>query len=103
MRPLAAAPATPDSIVELRAQIEAVLAQEDVPGAAIALVGRDGPLWIGGVGVRDLDTQVPIDGDTVFRVGSLSKSVVALGVMRLVDQGKLDIDRPLREIVPDAG
>src|SRR5262249_26884957 len=38
-----------------------------------------------------------------FRVGSLSKSVVALGVMRLVDQGKLDLDRPLREILPDAG
>ena len=41
--------------------------------------------------------------DTVFRVGSLSKSVIALGVMRLVDQGKLDVDRPLREILPDVG
>ena len=40
-------------------------------------------------------------GDTAFRVGSLSKSLIALGVMRLVDQGKLDLDRPLREIVPD--
>ncbi|HET7502976.1 MAG TPA: serine hydrolase domain-containing protein [Kofleriaceae bacterium] len=74
-----------------------------MPGAAIALVDRDGPLWVGGVGVRDRLTQAPMDADTVFRVGSLSKSVVALGVMRLVDQGKLDLDRPLREILPDAG
>jgi CubicO group peptidase (beta-lactamase class C family) len=92
----------PGDLDELRARIAAVLERDHVPGAAIALVGRDGPLWVGGVGVRDLDTRAPMDGDTVFRVGSLSKSVVALGVMRLVDQGKLDVDRRLREILPDA-
>jgi CubicO group peptidase (beta-lactamase class C family) len=48
-------------------------------------------------------TGAPVDADTVFRVGSLTKSIVALGVMRLVDQGKLHLDRPLREIIPDAG
>jgi CubicO group peptidase (beta-lactamase class C family) len=90
----------PGNIDELRARIAAILAKEDVPGTAIALVDRDGPVWVGGVGVRNLETRAPIDGDTVFRVGSLSKSIVALGVMRLVDQGKLDIDRPLREILP---
>jgi CubicO group peptidase (beta-lactamase class C family) len=93
--------AAPDSIEDLQRQIAAVLERDHIPGAAIALVGRDGPIWIGGVGERDLSTHAPVDGDTVFRVGSLSKSVIALGVMRLVDQGKLDVDRPLREILPD--
>ncbi len=91
----------PKTIDELRARIAAVLAYDHLPGAAIALVGRDGPMWVGGVGVKDLETGAPMEGDTVFRVGSLSKSVIALGVMRLVDQGKLDVDRPLREILPD--
>jgi len=95
---VADAPATLD---ELRERIASVLEREHVPGAAIALVGRDGPMWIGGIGVRDLETRAPMEADTVFRVGSLTKSVIALGVMRLVDQGKLDVDRPLREILPD--
>jgi CubicO group peptidase (beta-lactamase class C family) len=91
----------PATIDELRARIARVLAREQVPGAAIALVGRDGPIWVGGIGVRDRATGAPMDADTVFRVGSLSKTIIALGVMRLVDQGKLDLDRPLREILPD--
>jgi CubicO group peptidase (beta-lactamase class C family) len=98
--PIAAATA-PGTIDELRRQIDRILEREHIAGAAIALIGRDGPIWVGGVGVRDRGTREPIDGDTVFRVGSLSKSVIALGVMRLVDQGKLDLDRPLREILPD--
>jgi CubicO group peptidase (beta-lactamase class C family) len=90
----------PGSVDELRARIGKILDREHVPGASIALVDRDGPVWIGGIGVRDVATGVPTDGDTTFRVGSLSKSIVALGAMRLVDQGKLDLDRPLREILP---
>ena len=97
---VADAPATLD---ELQRRIAAVLERDHVPGAAIALVGRDGPIWLGGVGVRDLATHAPMTGDTVFRVGSLTKSIIALGVMRLADQGKLDVDRPLREILPDVG
>src|SRR5258706_364214 len=99
--PVLAVANAPASLDELQRRIAEVLEREHVPGAAIALVGRDGPIWVGGVGVRDRDTRAPMQSDTVFRVGSLSKSVIALGVMRLADQGKLDVDRPLREILPD--
>ncbi|MEO8550735.1 MAG: serine hydrolase domain-containing protein [Kofleriaceae bacterium] len=91
----------PRSIEELRQRIERVLAHEHIAGATFALVGRDGPIYVGGIGVRDRETGAPMTADTAFRVGSLSKSVIALGVMRLVDEGKLDVDRPLRELVPD--
>ena len=101
--PALAAAEAPGSIEELRGRIGEVLEREGVPGAGIALVGRDGVVWSGGVGVADLETRVPVRGDTVFRVASITKSFVALGVMRLVEQGKLSLDRPLREIVPDAG
>jgi CubicO group peptidase (beta-lactamase class C family) len=95
--------AAPQSIDELRARIAEVLAREKVPGVGIALIGRDGPIWIGGVGIADLKTGTPVDEHTVFRVASITKMVVALGVMKLVDQGKLDLDRPLRDYIPDAG
>ncbi|HSD86191.1 MAG TPA: serine hydrolase [Kofleriaceae bacterium] len=91
----------PRSLEELRARLQAIIQRDRIAGAAIALIDRNGPIWVGGLGVRDRASRAPVDGDTVFRVGSLSKSVIALGVMRLVDQGKLDVDRPLREILPD--
>jgi CubicO group peptidase (beta-lactamase class C family) len=99
--PELAATDAPRTIEELRARIANVLDHEHIAGAAFAIVGRGGPVYVGGVGVRDRASQAPMTRDTAFRVGSMSKSVIALGVMRLVDQGKLDIDRPLREIVPD--
>jgi CubicO group peptidase (beta-lactamase class C family) len=95
-------PVPASSIEDLRRQIGEVLIREGVPGAAIALVDRDGPIWIGGVGVADLDKGTPIDGNTVFRVASITKSVVGIAVIKLVEQGKLDLNKPLRELLPDA-
>lgn len=99
--PMATVVDPPRTVPALRARIAEILARDHIPGVAVALVGPAGPIWIGGVGVRDVSTGAPMQADSVFRVGSLSKSVVALGVMRLVDQGKLDLDRPLRETLPD--
>ena len=60
----------PRSIDELRERVGRVLAREHVPGVAIALVGSDGPMWIGGVGVADETTRAPVTADTVFRAAS---------------------------------
>ena len=103
-RPMVIAPVpAPPTIDELRARIDEVLKRERVPGVGIALVGRDGPIWVGGVGIANKQTGEPVDENTVFRVASITKSVVALGAMKLVDEGKLDLNRPLREYIPDAG
>lgn len=102
---LAAGPvevAAPMTVEQLRARVAAVLEREGVPGVGLALVDRSGVLWAGGVGVADLRTRAPVDADTQFRVASITKSVVALGVMRLVEQGRLDLDRPLSAFMPGA-
>jgi CubicO group peptidase (beta-lactamase class C family) len=91
----------PKTLEELQRRIAVILEREHIAGVTIALVDRNGPMWVGGIGVRNREQHAPMEADTVFRVGSLTKSFVALGVMRLVDQGKLDIDRPLRELLPD--
>lgn len=96
-------PDAPRSIEELTRRLEAVIEREGIAGTSIALVDRDGPVWIGGIGVRDRTTRAPMQADTAFRVGSLTKSIVALGVMRLAEQGKLDVDAPLRDLLPDVG
>jgi len=71
------------------------LAAFEVPGVAVALV-RDGHLtWSKGYGQADATRGVPVTSDTIFQVGSISKPVTAWGVMRLVQQGKLDLDAPV--------
>ncbi|MCA9710178.1 MAG: beta-lactamase family protein, partial [Myxococcales bacterium] len=94
------AQASPGSLEELRARIEAVLDREGIPGVGLALVDRDGVRWAGGVGVVDADSQAPVTADTVFRVASITKSIVGLGVARLVGQGRLSLDEPLSQRLP---
>lgn len=93
--------AAPPTLEQLQARIAAVLKREGVPGVGLALVDRDGVQWAGGVGLADRDLGVPVGPDTQFRVASITKSFVALGVMRLVEQDRLDLDQPLRERMPD--
>src|SRR5437660_12180100 len=82
--------APPRGINELRARIARVLLREQVPGAGIALVDGDRVLWAGGVGVADVVTRRPVTADTLFRVASITKSFIALALVRLAEQGRVD-------------
>ncbi|WP_406217955.1 amino acid adenylation domain-containing protein [Streptomyces canus] len=72
--------------------IDAVMADHHVPGVALAVI-RDGKVVaVEGHGVLAADGDVPVSARTLFQVGSISKHVTALGVLRLVDEGVLDLD-----------
>ncbi len=62
-----------------------------IPGVSIALVDRSGPLWVEGFGYADQPTMRPVQADTVFRVGSLTKTLTALAVMQLQEAGRIDL------------
>ncbi|NVB37127.1 beta-lactamase family protein [Pseudenhygromyxa sp. WMMC2535] len=94
-------PDSPASIEDLRARVAEVLAREGVPGVGLAVVDEQGVRWAGGVGLADVERGRPVDADTAFRVGSITKSLVALAVMRLVERGRLDLHAPMRALVPD--
>jgi len=65
----------------------------NVPGVAIAIVRNGEVVSAVGYGVREAGTQDAVDGDTVFSVGSISKVTTATTTLRLVAQGRLDLDR----------
>jgi CubicO group peptidase (beta-lactamase class C family) len=75
------------------------IAQSTVPGAAVALVRGDRVLLVRGYG-HDATGQ-RVTGTSLFRVASLSKAFTALAVMQLVDAGKLDLDDPVQEHLPE--
>src|ERR1019366_3369374 len=87
----------PNSIPELQAAIETVLKESKTPGAAIVIVSHDKAEWLTGLGKAD----VPVTADTLFRVGSVSKSFVALTALQLQEAGRLKLTDTVRQWVPD--
>lgn len=83
---------------ELDARIEDAMAQ--VPGVAVA-VYYQGQEHVRGYGVTNVDYPQPVDGDTLFRIGSIAKTFTATTVMRLVEQGLLSLDAPVRTYLPN--
>lgn len=92
---------TPASLDAFKAAATTILDETGVPGAGIALVRADGIEWAGGLGWADRDARVPVDADTLFRAGSISKTFVAMALVQLYEDGRLDLDAPLSELVPN--
>ena len=71
------------------------------PGAAWGIV-IDGELaHQGAMGVRDVAAKAPVDGNTVFRIASMTKSFTAMSILKLRDAGKLSLDDPAEQYVPE--
>ena len=100
--PLLTANDLADVTADLRAEIPSLMKQARIPGLQIALV-RDGRIaWHRNFGVRDAKTGDRVTDDTIFEAASLTKPFFAYYAMKLVDQGALDLDRPLVAYLPAA-
>ncbi len=86
---------------ELKRAIEKVLQESKTPAAAVALLNSSQILWADGIGVANVASGEKATADTLFRMGSISKSFVALSVLMLQEQGKLSLDDPIRQLVPE--
>jgi len=71
-----------------------------VPGVVAMAHGPGGALYEGAFGVRRLGEMSPVQVDTPFWIASMTKAVTATAGMQLVEQGKLSLDAPAKEIVP---
>lgn len=75
------------------------LADADVPGAGLAVVDPDGVRYATGYGARDLASNAPATAETLFGVGSVTKSVTALAVLQLAEAGAFDLGDPVADHV----
>src|SRR5579884_961828 len=89
----AVAPAKLQGLDALAAQ---AMAGWKVPGVAIAVVQDGKVIYAKGYGYRDIDKKLPVTTDTLFAIGSISKSFTALNFAILNDLGKADWDQPVR-------
>src|SRR5260221_5537266 len=100
---LAAVPvrAAQRDFAEVESTIKDLMSLYDVPGASIALVQNDKVIYAKGFGARNTKTGAQVTENTLFAIGSVTKSFTALDVTQLVDQGKLDLDTPIVKYLPD--
>ena len=69
----------------------------DVPGMAMVVIKNGKVAWLGNFGVKKAGTSDSINVESIFEAASLSKPVFAYGVLKLVDQGKINLDTPLNK------
>ncbi len=88
-------------IAKYQAHIPELMAEQDVPGLAVALVDGDQVLWTQGFGHVDGNGSGSVDADTLFSVQSMSKLFTATAVMRAVQDGRLSLDEPITTYLPE--
>ncbi len=84
---------------ELAKEVQEAMQRLHVPGVAVGILEGDRECTAG-FGVTSVENPLPVDADTLFQIGSITKTVTATAAMRLVEQGRLDLDAPVRTYLP---
>ena len=77
-----------------------VMKEKDVPGVAVGVL-HEGEVTVASFGVTNVDHPLPVTYETLFQIGSITKTFTGTAIMRLVEMGKLDLDGRVRTHVPD--
>ena len=91
----------PKTLEELQKAMKEVVEKNHVTGAGVALVSNGQLLWCGGLGKADLAANRDIGCDTEFRVGSISKTFVALALLKLEEEGRINLYARLQDVAPE--
>src|SRR5437660_10869803 len=100
-RQSAPAAAGDDPIANLDAFITRALKEYQVPGAAVAVVQNGKAVLLKGYGVRNATKPGAVNENTIFQLASVTKTLTATAAATVVDQGKLDWDKPIFNYLPE--
>ena len=84
---------------QIAALVEKKMAEYGVPGVAFGIV-KNGQFTVRALGVTNLDNAQPVTPDTVFALASISKTMTTTAMMRLGEQGKVDLNAPVTKYLP---
>jgi CubicO group peptidase (beta-lactamase class C family) len=105
-QPYAASPGTPSANAGVLADslepfVQGLVRAGLIPGVAVVVVGRDGPLYVHGFGVADVETGAPVTPGTGFYIASSTKSFTGTLAALLASRGVIDLDAPLSRYLPE--
>lgn len=80
---------------------EQAFANANLPGVVGMIVDRDGVRFSSALGVTDTESNRPVAEDTPFQIASMTKALASVAAMQQVEAGRLDLDAPIGDLVPD--
>jgi CubicO group peptidase (beta-lactamase class C family) len=86
--------------LESKEFIERALKKKGVPGCSVGIL-HQGEMKAAGFGVSNVENNHPVSAETLFQIGSISKTFTATVAMKLVEEGRLDLHLPVRSYLPD--
>lgn len=89
------------SLEQVKDSIAVIMKQEHIVGLMLGIANKDSVLFTGGFGYADLEAKKAVNQHTLFRMGSITKMFVSLGILKLVEEGKLNLNDKLKDIAPD--
>ena len=81
--------------------LKAATDRGDVPGVVAMAATREGTVYQGAFGRRTLPDGQPMTADSVFWIASMTKAITSTAAMQLVEQGKLSLDEPIADVLPE--
>jgi CubicO group peptidase (beta-lactamase class C family) len=86
---------------KLEAAAASFVKQQRIPGAAVGVVTSEGLVWFGGIGFADVADRRASEPTTLYRIGSITKTFTGSAIMQLRDEGRLHLDEPAVNYVPE--
>lgn len=87
-------------MTDLKSLVDTAVADGSVPGA-VALIAHGADVEVATAGVADIDSARPMRRDSIFRFASITKPITAAAVLTLVEEGRIGLDDPVREWLPE--
>ncbi|CAD6199481.1 unnamed protein product [Caenorhabditis auriculariae] len=87
--------------IEARKAVVTAMQTAGIPGLSVGVTVDGVTVWAEGFGYANVETLTPCDAKTVMRIASISKPIAATIAARLVQEGKLDIDKDIKDYLPD--
>ena len=81
--------------------LQTAIDRGEIPGVVAMVATRDGPVYQGAFGRRTLPDGPAMTADSVFWIASMTKAITSAAAMQLVEQGKLSLDEPIAEVLPE--
>ncbi len=89
------------TLAQLTDSIQRIMKKQHMPGLMLTLATRDSVLFAGGLGLADVANKRPVQPRTLFRIGSITKMFTTLGLLKLIEEGKLSLTDEVKKIAPE--
>jgi len=92
---------TKQNLTQLQQDIINIQKSANIPALGVVLIDNGEPVWITSLGKANLAEKIAVDEHSLFPIGSISKMFIGLAVLKLVEEGKLNLNDKVRELVPE--